>query len=242
MEQQRSDRSMENDPMRRRELTLLICGAGASFAGPGSHADPPLDVKQSACQLGHITYYNKRAFRIPIFIDSLDVTRIRELQLWSSEDKGLTWKQSDRAAPDRGSFEFHGDRDSEYWFAIRVLDDVGVLSPNEDELRPAQRVRVDTVPPSLTIESKIEGDGKLRTTWSVRDEHPDPTTLIIQYRTKGKDGWRPVPGVDARTEGDTTWKPEVAGPLEIRASVFDAAGNTKRVMQPIPTTRRSQPD
>src|SRR5262249_48653985 len=68
-----------------------------------------------------LLYQKKRSFRIPFHIDEQGRTRLKEVQLWVSEDSGFHWEPKSRTTPDLGKFTFRTSHDGEFWFATRTV-------------------------------------------------------------------------------------------------------------------------
>lgn len=60
-------------------------------------------------------YHKYRSFRIPFVIDEAERAKLREVQLWLSEDSGFTWHPVGRTTPDRPAFTYRAQRDGEFW-------------------------------------------------------------------------------------------------------------------------------
>jgi hypothetical protein len=200
----------------------LGLGLALGFVAPAAPAAPP-----SAPRATRPTIYHKsRSFRIPFNVDPADRPRLREVQLWVSDDSGFTWKTVSRTTPDRPSFTFRAARDAEYWFAVRTLDTTGKLYPGEDEqVEPSMKVVVDTKEPFLSLEPDGRRGSVASVRWEVRDEHLDLSTLVLKYQVEGARDWRQVPIRQRRLIGSESWDAGTAEPLKIRAEVADKADN-----------------
>ena len=171
-------------------------------------------------------YHRSRSFRIPFNVDPADRPRLREVQLWVSDDSGFTWKTVSRTTPDRPSFTYRASRDAEFWFAVRTLDNQGRLYPGEDDqVEPSMKVVVDTNPPSLLLEPESRRGSLASLRWEVRDENLDLASFVIEYQVEGATDWRQVPIRHPALIGSETWDAGTAEPLKVRASVADKAGN-----------------
>ena len=91
-------------------------------------------------------YQKKRSFRIPFHIDEQGRARLKEVQLWVSEDSGFHWEGKSTATPELGKFTFRASHDGEYWFATRTITRDGQSSPPmNQEVEPSMKVVIDTV-------------------------------------------------------------------------------------------------
>lgn len=171
-------------------------------------------------------YHKSRSFRIPFNVEPADRPRLKEVQLWVSEDSGFTWKTVSRTTPDRPSFTFRAARDAEFWFAVRTVDNRGVLYPAEEEtVEPSMKVIVDTTPPTLLLESDGRRGSVAAVRWEVRDEHLDLKSLVVEYQVEGGRDFRKLPLRRLALIGSESWDAGTAEPLKVRGSVTDKAGN-----------------
>ena len=112
---------------------------------PGSR---PRTARARPSQAGKVPfiYQKKRSFRIPFHIDEQGRARLKEVQLWVSEDSGFHWEGKSTATPDLGKFTFRASHDGEYWFATRTITVDGQYSPPmNQEVEPSMKVVIDTV-------------------------------------------------------------------------------------------------
>jgi hypothetical protein len=194
-------------------------------------------------------YHKSRSFRIPFNVDPTDRPRLKEVQLWVSEDTGYTWKTVSRTTPDRPAFTFRAARDAEYWFAVRTVDNKGQLYPGEDEkVDPSMKVVVDTTPPRLALEPDGRRGSLAAVRWEVKDEHLDLKSLVLEYQVEGARDWRQLRISRPGLLGEESWDAGTAEPLKVRASVGDKAGNVAEVVitlsegsAPMPGVASSEP-
>ena len=52
-------------------------------------------------------YHKSRSFRIPFNVDPADRPRLKEVQLWVSQDSGFNWEPRSRTTPDHPSNDPH---------------------------------------------------------------------------------------------------------------------------------------
>lgn len=215
----------------------LGCVLALGLAAPGAQA-------ASGTGPAPTIYHKNRTFRIPFHIDVADRPRIREVQLWVSEDKGYTWKPVGRTSPEEPSFIFRADRDAEFWFAVRTLDTKGRLYPPAEQktVEPGMKVVIDTVAPSLVLEPQSRRGSQASVRWEVRDENLELTTLAIEYQVEGGRDWRQVPIQRPALIGEQAWNAGSADRLKVRASVSDKAGNLQTVEITLPDGTPSNPD
>ncbi|HEV3166908.1 MAG TPA: hypothetical protein VGZ22_22970 [Isosphaeraceae bacterium] len=185
-----------------------------------------------------------RSFRIPFHVEDADRPRLKEVQLWESEDSGFTWKLAGRTTPDSPAFTFRATRDAEYWFAVRTMDNKGRLYPSADDKKfePNMKVIVDTNPPSLIVEPQGRRGSQASVRWEVRDEHLDLASFVLEYQAEGARDWRQVPIKRPALIGEQTWDAGSADRLKVRASVADKAGNVQTVELTLPDGTAANPD
>jgi hypothetical protein len=192
-------------------LIGLLCGVGVLSA------QAPDDVRPIPSK--------DPTFRIP-FQTQPGERRLREVQLYYSTDQGRTWRHYATTAPDQGFFQqFTAQADGLYWFSVRTIDLQGrAYPPNDNELRPGLKVLVDTKAPRVTLRA-LQGNGNsVGVEWEVRDENLDITSLRLEYLPAGAAQYMPI-RVDPVAAGQHYWTPMTNGPMEVRLSVSDIAGN-----------------
>ena len=196
----------------------LSLGTAAPVAAADKPARPP----------GVTTIHHKsRSFKIPFNVDPAERSRLKEVQLWVSEDSGDSWKAVSRTTPDHPAFTFRAARDEEYWFAVRTLDTKGRLYPGEDEaVEPSMKVIIDTKPPTLVIEPDGRRGSTAAVRWEAQDDHLDLSTLVLEYQVEGAREWRQVPIRRPALIGKESWDAGTAEPLKVRATIADKAGNS----------------
>jgi len=205
-------------------LALGIVAPQASAAANGIRRAPP-----------RLIYHKSRSFRVPFNVDPNDQARLKEVQLWFSDDEGYTWKRGATATPNRPFFTFKALRDGEYWFAVRTLDSKGKLYPSDDdEVEPKMKVLVDSVPPTLRLDPAGRKGTMASVRWEVKDDHLDLKSLVLEYQLEGVREWRRIPKVQPALIGSARWDAGTAEPLHVRASISDRAGNTAEEVVSLP--------
>jgi hypothetical protein len=165
-------------------------------------------------------------FRIP-FQAGPGEQRLKQLQLFFSNDQGRTWQPSAIAPPEQRHFRFTSERDGLYWFTVQTTDQEGRhYPPSLDGAQPSLKVIVDTQPPVITLHTLSPRGGQVGVAWEIRDDNPDtalPDALRLEYRTPSATAWTTVP----RNAGATQayWNPETNEALEVRLRARDRAGN-----------------
>ncbi len=168
------------------------------------------------------TYTRDSVFRIPFQTDG--ASRLKQVQLHVSTDRGASWRQEAAVSPTERFFDFRAPQDGLYWFAVRTLDLENRAYPATlDGARPGLRVIVDTHPPIVRVKTLPARDGEIGVEWDIREENPLTTGARLDYRTAGG-AWVPVAS-DLPVNGHRTWGSGTNSPIEVRISAEDRAGN-----------------
>jgi hypothetical protein len=194
---------------------LGIWALAFAFAAPVLAADVPKPL-----------YHKSRSFRIPFNVDPTDRPRLREVELWISEDKGFNWKEWSHTGPDAQFFTFRAPKDGEYWFAVRTVNLKGQEFPPKDRpVEPSMRVIVDTQPPRIELATLGRRGSRASVCWEISDEYLNLKSLVIEYQARGARDWRQVPNVRSALLGSVDWDAGTADPVSVRAAVEDLAHN-----------------
>ncbi len=218
-------------------LTLSGVGRSADSTEAPSPASP--------------VYTRQGVFSIPFRIDGTDPNgpQPAEVRLFVSEDQGLKWRAEGRVKPDQQSFGFRAPHDGEYWFSIRTLDRQGHAHP-EGPYESQLQVIVDTITPRLDLSAARGADGEIVASWHVLDTGLKADSFKLEYQAAPGAEWLPL-AIDAPLQrsskytliGEATWWPPAsAGPLILRASVADEAGNTAVSQAQVKSDRSARSD
>ena len=182
-------------------------------------------------------YSRQNVFHIPFRITAAAQPRQQAEQVWLyvSSDFGKSWKPHQAVAPAAGKFDFRAENDGEYWFFVRTKDVSGNLRPTGPPVAHL-RVVVDTASPRIKLDAQQSPSGEITTAWEIVDAHLKPESLKLEYRQARSGGaWRQVElaGVSRQVDGRGVWRAstrwfadaDVAGSLEIRLEIADAADN-----------------
>lgn len=174
-------------------------------------------------------YTNKTKFRIPFNSDSARLTELRAkaIVLYSSTDRGTSWKLVQTVAPDAGKFNFQAESDGEIWFVVRTLDASDRLVQDTRALEPELQVIVDTKEPDLKLELFQPSAGRVQLRWNANDSNLDPSQLRLEYLQPGTNAWRNV-GIVPKASGQTEWTITNGGQVSVRGVVADYARNVGR--------------
>jgi len=186
-----------------------------------------LEVPRSQAQVPtrETNYTRQSYFRIPFDADQ-GARRLREVQLWFSEDQGQSWQKYAAVAPEQRGFNFRAERDGLYWFLNRTVDFQGQLQPPTLQgAVPELKVCVDTQPPVVALRQGPARDGNWAVQWDIREANLDLTSFALDYRVAGSADWIPL-AVEPSASGQRLWRAETNSPVEVRLQVRDLAGNT----------------
>ena len=212
-------------------VRLGLCALAATAAAPLSAADLPKPVQ-----------HNSRSFRIPFNVDPADRPKLKEVQLWVSDDRGGRWKEWGHTGPENTAFTFRAPQDGEFWFAARTVDLKGRMFPDNDKtVDPSMRVVVDTQPPTIELAAIGRRGSRAAVRWEISDEHLDRNRLLIEYQSRGARDWRTVPNLKYALLGSAEWDAGTADPIRVRASVEDRAHNRAETELSLPDGIASNP-
>lgn len=186
---------------------------------------------------GDITYMNEREFQIPITLpeDPAFLAEIEQLFLYVSTDEGKTWRQEAVASPRDKYFPFYARQDGSYWFGVSVQDKMKrTFPPDISAVPPALKVVVDTRRPVVKFLSTERVGEQISVAWDVRDENLDLDTCQLEYSTQGSPAWHTLPLPAGAVTGKRTWNVGTTGPVTIRMTVHDHAGNVGTATAEIP--------
>ena len=176
-----------------------------------------------------IVYFGKRSFPVPFNISPGGQAALSQVQLYASNDFGRSWQSAATAAPDQGYFRFSTDRDGTYWFAVQTTDKNGRILPTTLEgATPNLKVVIDTTPPVVELRTLPPHGNDIGLAWQVRDETFSPSvpgSILLEFRSAT------TPGNWARVDVPTGvsqvyWNPGMTGPIDVRITAKDQAGNT----------------
>ena len=172
-------------------------------------------------------------FRIPFEFDAAELSRLgaTEIQLFVSSDQGKTWKLQDAVDTDKSSFVFRAESDSEYWFSVRTVAAGGLTYPSGPH-DPGLKVVVDTTSPEVDLDVRESKAGEYELNWRIDDRHVEPNTMTVETRNPDSQAWEKL-SIKNSAKGTHLWKAKTSGPVEIRMTVADKAGNSQSVQKQI---------
>jgi hypothetical protein len=180
---------------------------------------------------------NSRNFKIPIqrLNDSVR-SKIKELQLFVSDDQGATWKQVGTAKPDDKAFIFYAPADGVYWFNVGVVDAQGNREPPDlYQSTPRQKVLVDTAKPVVHILSADRQGEEIVVRWQIQEDHPDLASLKLEYRTAETPAWIWYQAPIAQNlSGEGRFRCTSGSPVSVRLQMADQCTNMGTDQKEIP--------
>jgi hypothetical protein len=84
----------------------------------------------------------RRKFIVPLRIEPQFAARLRECNLFVSEDKGESWRLFSSVPAGQREFHCKVAKDGVYWFALQTVAKDGTESPQSKKLFPMLKVRV----------------------------------------------------------------------------------------------------
>jgi hypothetical protein len=195
-------------------LRMLCLVVVFAVAGAASAAAPPVD---------DVVYINDRHFTIPVVASP----ETRELLLYLSRDQGRTWKIHTRVNSSSRGIDFSAPTDGLYYFIIVARDQADRMHPDDPyTARTGQKICIDTVKPVVKITSAKRIEGEVFVAWEVKEEHPEWSSLKLEYRLSGwpNGKWTPLPIIPGE-RGKLHFRPEGVGAVTLRLSMKDQAGN-----------------
>ena len=175
-------------------------------------------------------YWPVRTVGIPIRdVDSLmkQPNKISDVQLYYSLNRG-PFQKGPRVALnkmskyDSGSrgLDFTSPQDGDYEFAVQWINADGTANPPFEDLRPQQRIIIDTTPPTIKITPFNNG-----VDWVVKDDNLDPRKIVLKCRWPGTRDWTVINDRPLQVIDRFGWQLQPGKALEVRLEAEDKAGH-----------------
>lgn len=194
-----------------------------------------------------VYYTRDNEFTIPFNTDPRG-RPIDQVVLFVSDDFGRTYAQVNAVAPEKQNFVVTNIRDGHHWYAVQTHYSGGQVIPKTTELSPGLKVCVDRTKPVIALRSAPASGSPAGVEWEVTEDNPNLTTVRLDYRASGEREWYPLnvpaPTVVNLKRGQHGWIPQVNGPVEVRMSLRDLAGNegeASTIIQPDPNWKGEPP-
>lgn len=192
-----------------------------ALLGPGQ-ADP--DVMHS------------REFSIPFSIPDSERAEVAQLVLFVSRGQGQPWTRAAVFGPNQRGIPFAAPDDGVFWFQVQTIDRQGRALPADLYAEPpALQVLIDTQKPGLGLRATRQRD-EIAVAWEARERYPDWKTFRLEYAAATPDGvlsWQPV-AVQPTPAGQARFRAPGAGPVRVRVSLSDTAGNAGEATREVP--------
>lgn len=177
-------------------------------------------------------YWPRQELAIPFQLSSLG-TPPESLELEVSEDAGRSWQSVTKADPTQKQFQFQTQRDGDYWFRVKSLDQSGQVVDQPGE---AMHIVIDSTKPVGQLLIDLDRKGDLQAEFRIVETSLDHSSIRLEYQTELDSAWKEV---ICKTEkgtqenewvGSATWTiPHQAAQLVVRLSGRDQAGNAFEV-------------
>ncbi len=179
------------------------------------------------CAQNETAYCNRLQFKLPFQIDPQESTRLREAQLYESSDGRSNWRLVSKIGPSETAFPIQVNREGEYWFLLRTVENGGQAFPPTLDKLPAgvqiTKIIVDTTPPRIDFREVSSRGDQVMVTWNIVDENLDTNSIRLDYLNSNNQ-WVPI-SIRQQARGETTLNVPVRGRLELRLSATDGAKN-----------------
>jgi hypothetical protein len=194
-----------------------------------------------------VYYTRDNEFTIPFNTDPRG-RPIDQVVLFVSDDFGRTYAQMNAVAPEKHNFVVTNVREGHHWYAVQTHYSGGQVIPRTADLTPGLKVCVDRTRPVITLRPGVVSGFPAGVEWEVSEDNPNLAGVRLDYRASGDRDWHPInvpaPTVNSLKRGQQGWAPQVTGPLEVRMSVRDLAGNegeASTTVQPDPNWKGGSP-
>jgi len=195
---------------------LLSAAAGADLARGGS--------------TGHAavrTQFVELQYRI-----APDTIPLIKVDLWYTTDDGRSWWHYGPDADCTPPAAFRAPGEGLYGFYIVAANRAGCSSgPPQPGMPPQSRCLVDLTPPVVQLhgaskDTNFETTRVVRLKWSAYDAHLTPKPVTVYCQRPDQSTWQLVESA-LPNSGHYEWHPppELTGPVSLKLSVSDAAGN-----------------
>lgn len=113
---------------------------------------------------------SSRTVRLPLALDPVQVAKLKEFQLYASDDEGQTWKLAAVVGSEADSVTFEAPRAGTYWLATRVVLVDGTATPRDPTtLTATLRVQITDKPVSLPQKTPTRQSNKFDEFYGLKD-------------------------------------------------------------------------
>jgi hypothetical protein len=158
---------------------------------------------------------------------TVNPAEISEVVLYVSIDQGRVWSRAGVIKPTERFFPYQAPTDGIYWFNVAVVYKNGSQVPADiSATPPQQKVLFDTIKPGVRLLSAERVGDEVVVTWEIQEANPDFTSLKLEYRpAEAAAGFGIAVPVNPGLAGMARFRPNVVGPIAVRLSISDTAGN-----------------
>lgn len=218
-----------------RSLLTRVLLAGV-LASPAYGQDLPPSLLRSP-DLPPAVYTSRALLRLPLVeLDEKSRANIREIRLMVKPPSGL-WMLHSSGPADQRTFDFRAGADGEYRFTFVMVSRDGVLHPPDPDKAPPHRVVVvDTVAPTLKVQTLQLPGGEIVAHARIDDANPKPESIRMACKMPGGN-WQAMEPVSTDAPGAyRVPNPTLFNGGTLRVTAADAAGNavTSEVRLDIP--------
>lgn len=183
-------------------------------------------------------YYalNSRSIKIPIKYEK-DRKGIRQVKLYVARNGENTWYQEAAVPPDRDFFTYVAKEDGIYWFTMQEEDLHGKNIPAEmTRHQPDLKVVVDTLQPRVQFTNAKRNGEEVVVEWFVDDKYPDESATRVHFRTAVNESYWQEVSLPANSKSGVRFPAGTTGPVIVRVTAMDLAGNKTEAVREISTT------
>jgi len=172
---------------------------------------------------------------------------INEVTVWSTEDRGASWRVLGQDADLRSPAEVELPGDGLYGLFVVVDNATGSSSqPPTDGTQPQQWLLVDATPPVVQLHALTQADSGIgpvvHVRWTAMDSYLPTRPIDIQYRSDAQSEWQHAAPDPLPNTGRFDWPaPSSASKLTVRLVVQDRGGNRTTSEPQSLTLDRQQP-
>jgi hypothetical protein len=182
---------------------------------------------------------NNRVFDIEYQVDDVGPSGISAVDLFVTEDNGRQWFRYGTDADRKSPFSVDAMAEGTFGFAVRVRNGVGVSEiPPQPGDPPEIIITVDQTAPAIEMaqpDVRSEGQGSVRFAWRIRETHPAPNSVRLEYAAAAAGPWTPVfDWQPNRNSYEMALRPGMPPAVYFRLTARDQAGNLAAAQTPQP--------
>jgi hypothetical protein len=174
---------------------------------------------------------NSKRFALEYDIESVGPGGVADVELWGTNDRGLTWTRWGTDADRKSPYEVDVPVEGIYGFRIVIVSKSGLASPAPQSGDVADLwVGVDVTPPQAELTSVSYGEGafagQLDIRWEAHDQGFGARPISLQFSDKCEGPWTTIAS-GLPNSGQYYWNVDSRVPKKvfIRLEVRDEAGN-----------------